>query len=722
MKKILCATLVLALLCCLLPAPALAVTSGPLTYFIQDGAARIEKCDPSVSGNLVIPDILGGYPVKGIHGYAFNGCSELTGVTIPDTVTFMDEFAFRNCPKLTTVTLGKGLYAIGHKAFYECTGLEEINYNAVAARDMSSGAFYHAGKDSVGIVVNVGKDVTRIPAKLFYNSTTQGAKIVQINFAEDGVCRRIGDFAFGGCTELSSITIPASVTTIGNDAFYGCSAVEEINFNATAMGDLTPGMSVFNGIGSNDNGISVRIGKNVTKIPDSLFGLTYPIYPKQSNTPRITKVVFEEGSVCTRIGNSAFRCANKLTQITLPESVKQIGDYAFDSCINLTSISIPNSVTRLGKGFLDDCDKLPTQSYENAKYLGTAENPYFMLISGSDDFDGTKIHKDTKMIGRQAFYFCTGLSEILFPDGLICIGDKAFSDTDLTSVSIPDTVTNIEPGAFTDCNLTYHIYENGKYLGNAENPYVVLTGAVSKDIGQIDIHKDTKIIGGGALGSCSKLTAVSIPDGVVTIDNSAFMKCGLTSVFIPETVTELGIHAFYSCPDLTKVTISGGVNRIETNTFAECRTLKTVILSEGVDYIEESAFYVCENLKTLSVPVSLTSIDIHAFNACPSLSNVYYGGTELQRDGIFVGEYNNYLEKATWRYNQILDPTGSAGDLTADGLVNSDDVVQLLLHISMPDLFPITVNADFTGDGKVTSDDVVQLLLHISMPDLFPLG
>ena len=703
MKKALSVILLLALLSGLLVVPAHAATSGYFTYFIQDGTARIEKCDPSASGDIVIPDTLGGYPVQGIHGYSFKGCTQLTGVTIPDTVTYIDEYAFNNCPNLTTVTIGKGVYAFGGKAFYECTGLEVINYNAVAARDKSEGSmvFYNAGQNGKGITVNIGKDVTRIPDSLFYGDYSIAPKIVQVNFAEDGVCRRIGSNAFSGCRGLNTITIPASVVTIESNAFYNCTGLEEINFNATAMSDVVTEKKIFDRAGIDGEGITVNIGKNVTKIPDGLFGV--------ASSLKITKVVFEEGSVCTRIGNNAFRYANNLTQITLPESVHQIGDYAFADCTALTSISIPESVTRLGKGFLDDCDKLPKVSYEGATYRGTAENPYFMLTTGSDNFDGTKIHKDTKMIGRHAFYFNTGLSEIIFPDGLVYIGDEAFYDTDVTSVSIPDTVTNIGHSAFANCNLTYNIYDNGRYLGNAKNPYVVLHSAVSEDILQIDIHKDTKIIGNGALATRRNLAAVVIPEGVVTIGQSAFAECGLMAISIPDTVTDIGTFAFYRCSNLTMITVPKGVNRIKEHTFAESRALKTVILSEGVDYIEEKAFASCESLKTISVPVSLAGVDNYAFTFCSGLSDVYYGGTAVQRDGIFINDGNTSFEKATWHYNKTLNQNSSTGDLDGDGEISDWDGVLLARYLAGWNVEIDLAATDVDGDGEVTDWDGVVL-------------
>ncbi|MBR2296972.1 MAG: InlB B-repeat-containing protein, partial [Clostridia bacterium] len=191
----------------------------------------------------------------------------------------------------------------------------------------------------------------------------------------------IGEYAFSSCTRLTSITIPNSVTEIGAGAFRDCYSLTEINFNATAMNDLSSSNEVFSYAGQNGGGIKVTIGKNVTKIPDYLF------YPSASNSysPKITSVIFEEGSVCESIGESAFSGCDSLTSITIPDSVTSIGNYAFRNCTSLTSVTIGESVTS---------------------------------------------------IGYSAFYGCTALTSITIPDSVTTIELFAFDDCDsLTTIN-----------------------------------------------------------------------------------------------------------------------------------------------------------------------------------------------------------------------------------------------------------------------------------------------
>jgi uncharacterized repeat protein (TIGR02543 family) len=186
----------------------------------------------------------------------------------------------------------------------------------------------------------------------------------------------IADRVFMDCGNLTSITIPYSVVSIGSYAFYGTTGLTEINFNATAMTDLSNDNFVFSNAGTSGTGITINVGANVTKIPAYLF---FPYGSSYSS--KLTTVSFASGSVCASIGICAFAYCSSLTSITLPNSVTTIGASAFAYCSSLTSITIPDSVTTIGDG---------------------------------------------------AFYGCTGLTSITIPNSVTSIGGNAFYSTGLT--------------------------------------------------------------------------------------------------------------------------------------------------------------------------------------------------------------------------------------------------------------------------------------------------
>ncbi|MBE6534545.1 MAG: leucine-rich repeat domain-containing protein, partial [Ruminococcaceae bacterium] len=332
-------------------------------------------------------------------------------------------------------------------------------------------AFTNAGKNSKGIKLIIGKNVTKIPSRLFRNTN-----IISVDFEKESVCKSIGEYAFFGCSSLTSITIPSSITSIGRYAFYNCIDLTEIYFNATAMNSLAVDNYVFSMAGQNKDGIRVVIGKNVIKIPVLLFCPDNPRNYKSSEVPKITSVEFEKGSVCESIEAYAFAKCKGLEIIRIPDTIKSIGSAAFYECEGIKEVHISDIASWCNISF-GDIDANPLFSYYGyAKNLYLNENLITNLV----------IPNGVTSIPTSAFYCQSSLTSVTIPNSVTSIGDYAFSYCDnLTNVTIPDNVTSIGDSAFSYCdNLTNVYYEgtpekwaeisigsNNTYLTNATRYY-----------------------------------------------------------------------------------------------------------------------------------------------------------------------------------------------------------------------------------------------------------
>lgn len=199
----------LTLACLLVAAPA----TAQVNYAISGGTAYVTS-SPNASGDIVIASTYNGYPVTTIGGYAFGGCTNLTSVTIPNSVTVIGILAFTNCTSLTTVTVPNNVARIGGYAFSRCTSLTSVS---------------------------IGNSVTDIEYEAFAYCTSLTNVIIGNSVTS------MGRSVFYGCTSLTSVTIPASVTSIGQTAFTGCSSLTNFTFPGNAPG-LVPG--AFSGVGA----------------------------------------------------------------------------------------------------------------------------------------------------------------------------------------------------------------------------------------------------------------------------------------------------------------------------------------------------------------------------------------------------------------------------------------------------------------------------------------
>ena len=275
------------------------ITNGEAT--IESGRKRTAAVPTDISGQIVIPETLGGVPVTQIGDYAFYDCSSLTEVVIPEGITSIGNAAFAGCSALTEVVIPEGVTSIGYEAFSGCSALESV-------------------------VIPEG--VTSIGDKTFYDCSSLTKVVIPESVTE------IGEWAFSDCSALTEVVIPEGVTEIGKAAFSDCSALTEV---VIPEGVTTIGGSAFSGCSSLTE---VVIPEGVTSIGSNAF----------SGCSSLTEMVIPES--VTSIGSNAFSGCSSLTEMVIPESVTSIGSNAFSGCSSLTEVwfegGVPKGVANSG--------------------------------------------------------------------------------------------------------------------------------------------------------------------------------------------------------------------------------------------------------------------------------------------------------------------------------------------------------------------------------------
>ena len=219
---------------------------------------------------------------------------------------------------------------------------------------------------------------------------------------------------------------------------------------------------------------SVIIPDSVTNIGDNAFTLC----------TKLCSIII--GNSVTNIGYRAFFNCFNLLSITIPDSVTSIGSNAFAGCKELRTVVIGDSVTTIGQGVFYDCSSLTYNEYGHCKYIGSAKNPYFALMSTeSKNYSNYDIHSNTKIIAGSAFYGCSRMTSIDIPEGVTNIGEYAFSScSSLASLVIPDSVTSIGNNAFSSCSSISNIY----YTDKVENWNLILIGYGNLELTSATIH------------------------------------------------------------------------------------------------------------------------------------------------------------------------------------------------------------------------------------------
>ncbi len=511
-----------------------------------------------------------------------NGDEITDALTIPNSVTSIGAYAFYGCDGMTSVTIPNSVTSIGYQAFYDCSGLKSVSLNS---NEVVSNTTLNNG---------------------YQLATIFGTQVKEYILGDD--VKIIGDYAFYG-SDVTSVTIGKSVTSIGKDAFYHHGSLTSVSLNSNEIVSKTYTSSINLGTIFGTQVKEYILGDEIKSIGAYAFyscsGLTSIAIPNNvtsiggnafSGCSGLTSVTIPNS--VTSIGYQTFYNCKGLTSVTISNSVTSIGDYAFSNC-NLTSVTIPNNVTNIGNYAFSDCSGLTSATIGNS--VTSIGHLAFGMSLTSITINSNEIVSRSNLgdiFGRQ-------VKEYILGNDIKNIGGSAFKDCKgLTSVTIPNSVTSIGSNAFYNCySLT-----------------------------SISVPESVISIGGSAFSGCSALTSISIPNSVTTIGERAFSSCsGLTSITIPNSVTSIGNYAFSNCSGLTSITLNS--NAIVSATYTSYQydsRFKTIfgsqvtefILGDDVKSIGDYAFYDCSSLISVTIPNSVTSIGNYAFSGCSGLTSI----------------------------------------------------------------------------------------------------
>ncbi len=467
--------------------------------------------------------------VQEIQEGAFASCTSLKYVQLPSLLSKISDKVFERCNKLTNINLEDltNLTSIGHSAFHS-TALREVK---IPASVTTLGGSCFSNCQNLTDVEFLGKEVTSMGDSIFYNCSRLkniNLEATQGNFAGGGI--EIPENTFWGCKSLKQIILPSKKSAETPVYYIGANA-----FSYSGLTTFTwPKVSA-----------EMRIGANAFSYTD-LVNIEFPKSLSSSST----------NNVQYYYGDGAFANCYKLKSVTnlATGGLISISKECYFNCYNLETVTYNNNLATVGVNAFGNCTKLKS----------------FTGLSGVFDFNDF------------AFQYCESLSNIPSISSCMTIGKQAFAHTAITNITIPNTVTKIGDGAFSNTKLKSVIFEEGG------------------DAGAITFGIDT-------FHTCKNLSSVTFSNRVTTLPQSMFYACdSLISIEIPASVTTLGIKVFRKCANLKNVTFATGT------------TITT---------FSSQLFSTCTSLTSVTVPASVTKIEATAFEECSALTGVTFADT-----------------------------------------------------------------------------------------------
>lgn len=599
--------------------------SGRTTYTLKPGTTHINsRC---FSGCTALTDITILNTVVSVSAQSFDGTTHLTGITIPDSVINIGPKCFYESG-IRTLSIGNSVNKIDNETFYHCRNLETVQLGGNISR---IGVSAFTGCWSL-TSLTIPETVETFGGCCFagcsaLTSVTLPYNIDSIEYGQ-----------FSGCTSLTGITIPnnGKIIYLKNYAFRGCSSLKDIYLppsvksggsycfaEAVSVTSITIASSSFWGYNNMFSGITME-RKNFINIPNWAVN-SAPPYGGSEGIVFVDKIT-EDGLYIS--GDTLIKCAPGTTSAVVPSGITKISDGCFSACTSLTSITFPDTIKSFYKSGLD---RTPFITGGHCPVYGNIYYPNNVVA-----YRGTS----------------SGLTTYTLKPQTEIIEDNCFRNcTNLTSITVPDTVTEIREDAFAGTPFI----ESG-YCPSYGNIYypnnVVAYRYVSPDLTEYTLKPGTVSISPEAFRGTA-CSAIVIPDSVLIIGDFAFCWSQISEAVLGSNVKILGTGAFQSCPNLKKINIPGSIKEYESSIFygtyiehlvfeddvtsipsifvntSEFRSLKTVVIGDGITNIPASAFCRYSSLESVVFGRSVNYIGYYAFSANTSLTDITFTGDKV---------------------------------------------------------------------------------------------
>ena len=470
----------------------------------------------------------------------------------------------------------------------------------------------------------------------------------------------IGDRAFEGCENLCLPDFPQYLASIGQYAFYNCFWI----YSSGNINFVVP------------SPIVVNLPKYITYIGKYAFS-------HNKGNAYISKVVeinFDQSSLIETISTYAFSSLDNITSITIPQSVKYIEDYAFYYCKKLKTLQLSNNIESLGNySFGSDASlesiqfdgtftSIPNNCFYYCKSIEEISIPDTVTSIGSGAFDNcinlntVNIGFDSSLnsIGEYAFRDCSSLENINLPNGLTSIQSGAFSNTALKSIHIPASCTDLANSTITGSSSSDY-YQGSSSFG----PMRIFENCPLENITvdeNNEVWRDGRDGGGSNCIILRSDIPTSYPSTLRMYNMSGILTRGSKNTVLPSYVSYLGCYCFSGCTGLTEFVMPNRINYMGSNAFKNCTNLEHITLSKNIPYIRYECFCNCTSLESINIPSGVNSIMNDAFKNCSSLSEItvdpgnsyFTDGRDNEGSNCVCKKESNYLRLVVGCKNTVI--------------------------------------------------------------------